>query len=149
VARLATHGDQGRIHLVPVCYAYDGKDIFVGTSLDSKKVKNVRRNSSVAFVVDFYVEDWSSLDSKKVKNVRRNSSVAFVVDFYVEDWSKLKGVMIQGRAEVIERGKEFEEAKKLLYEKYPQYEATAPIEEGESAIIKIKPEKVVSWDYES
>jgi len=121
VARLATHGDQGRIHLVPVCYAYDGKDIFVGTSLDSKKVKNVRRNSSVAFVVDFYVEDWS----------------------------KLKGVMIQGRAEVIERGKEFEEAKKLLYEKYPQYEATAPIEEGESAIIKIKPEKVVSWDYES
>lgn len=121
MARLATHGDQGRIHLVPVCYAYDGKDIFVGTSLDSKKVKNVRRNSSVAFVVDFYVEDWS----------------------------KLKGVMIQGRAEVIERGKEFEEAKKLLYEKYPQYEATAPIEEGESAIIKIKPEKVVSWDYES
>jgi PPOX class probable F420-dependent enzyme len=121
VARLATHGDQGRIHLVPVCYAYDGKDIFIGTSLDSKKVKNVRRNSSVAFVVDFYVEDWS----------------------------KLKGVMIQGRAEVIERGKEFEEAKKLLYEKYPQYEATAPIEEGESAIIKIKPEKVVSWDYES
>jgi len=121
VARLATHGDQGRIHLVPVCYAYDGKDIFIGTSLDSKKVKNVRRNSSVAFVVDFYVEDWS----------------------------KLKGVMIQGRAEVIERGKEFEEAKKLLYEKYHQYEATAPIEEGESAIIKIKPEKVVSWDYES
>jgi PPOX class probable F420-dependent enzyme len=121
VARLATHGDQGRIHLVPVCYAYDGKDIFIGTSLDSKKVKNVRRNSSVAFVVDFYVEDWS----------------------------KLKGVMIQGRAEVIERGKEFEEAKKLLYEKYPQYEATAPIEEGESAIIKIKPERVVSWDYES
>jgi PPOX class probable F420-dependent enzyme len=121
VARLATHGDQGRIHLVPVCYAYDGKDIFIGTSLDSKKVKNVRRNSSVAFVVDFYVEDWS----------------------------KLKGVMIQGRAEVIERGKEFEEAKKLLYEKYPQYEATAPIEEGESAIIKIKLERVVSWDYES
>jgi PPOX class probable F420-dependent enzyme len=121
VARLATHGDQGRIHLVPVCYAYDGKDIFIGTSLDSKKVKNVRRNNSVAFVVDFYVEDWS----------------------------KLKGVMIQGRAEVIEKGKEFEEAKKLLYEKYPQYEATAPIEEGESAIIKIKPERVVSWDYES
>jgi PPOX class probable F420-dependent enzyme len=121
VARLATHADQGRIHLVPVCYAYDGKDIFVGTSLDSKKVRNVRRNSSVAFVVDFYVEDWA----------------------------KLKGVMIQGSAEVIERGKEFEEAKKLLYEKYPQYEATAPIKEGESAIIKIKPEKVVSWDYES
>jgi len=121
VARLATHSEQGRIHLVPVCYAYDGKHIFVGTSLDSKKVRNVRKNSNVAFVVDYYVEDWS----------------------------KLKGVMIQGKAEVIESGKEFEEAKKILYEKYPQYESSAPIEEGESAIVKITPEKVVSWDYES
>ncbi len=121
VARLATHSDQGRIHLVPVCYAYDGRDIFIGTSMDSKKVRNVKRNSSVAFVVDFYVEDWS----------------------------KLKGVMIQGKAEVVEGGRVFEEAKKLLYEKYPQYEASAPIEEGESVIIKITPEKIVSWDYES
>ena len=121
VARLATHSDQGRIHLVPVCYAYDGRDIFIGTSMDSKKVRNVKRNSSVAFVVDFYVEDWS----------------------------KLKGVMIQGKAEVVEGGRVFEEAKKLLYEKYPQYEASAPIEEGQSVIIKITPEKIVSWDYES
>jgi PPOX class probable F420-dependent enzyme len=121
VARLATHSEQGRIHLVPVCYAYDGKHIFIGTDLDSKKVRNVKKNGNVAFVVDHYVEDWS----------------------------KLKGVMIQGRAEVIESGKEFEEAKKLLYEKYPQYEATVPIKEGESAILKITPEKVVSWDYES
>ena len=121
VARLATHSDQGRIHLVPVCYAYDGRDIFIGTSMDSKKVRNVKRNSSVAFVVDFYVEDWS----------------------------KLKGVMIQGKAEVVEGGRVFEGAKKLLYEKYPQYEASAPIEEGQSVIIKITPEKIVAWDYES
>ena len=121
MARLATHSEQGRIHLVPVCYAYDGKYIFIGTSLDSKKVRNVKKNSNIAFVVDYYVEDWN----------------------------KLKGVMIQGKAEVVEGGRVFEEAKKLLYEKYPQYESSAPIEEGESAIIKITPEKVVSWDYES
>jgi len=121
VARLATHTDGGRIHLVPVCYAYSGEDIFIGTSLDSKKVRNLELNSDVTLLVDIYVEDWS----------------------------RLKGVMIQGKGVVIKGGKEFEEARKLLYEKYPQYQKYAAIEEGESAIIKIKPEKAVSWDYES
>lgn len=121
VARLATHSEESRIHLVPVCYTYDGKDIFIGTSLDSKKVKNLKKNSNASLLIDLYVEDWS----------------------------RLKGVMIQGKAVVIEGGKEFEKAKKLLYEKYPQYEANAPIEEHESAIIKLTPEKIVSWDYES
>ncbi len=120
VARLATLQKDGRIHLIPVCYTYNGRNILVGTSLDSKKVKNLRRNSNITLLIDRYGEDWS----------------------------KLKGVMIQGRAEVIEGGGEFEEAKRLLYKKYPQYEEQAPIKEGESAIIKIALEKIVSWDYE-
>lgn len=120
VARLATFSKNGKIHLVPVCYVYDGKNIFIGTSLDSQKVKNLRRNSSASLIIDRYFEDWS----------------------------KLKGVMIQASAEVIERGEEFEKAKKLLYEKYPQYEEQVPIKEGESAIIKLTLNKVVSWDYE-
>jgi len=121
VARLATHTEQNRIHLVPVCYTYNGKDIFIGTSINSKKVKNLQVNSDATLLIDIYQEDWS----------------------------KLKGVMIQGRGEVIKEGKEFEEAKKQLYEKYPQYQKYAAIEEGESAIIKITPEKIISWDYES
>ncbi|MEM4200801.1 MAG: pyridoxamine 5'-phosphate oxidase family protein [Nitrososphaerales archaeon] len=120
VARLATFSKNGKIHLIPVCYAYDGKHIYVGTSLDSQKVKNLKRNSSVSLIVDRYYEDWS----------------------------KLKGVMIQGSAEVIEEGEEFESAKKMLYQKYPQYEEQVPIREGESAIIKITVEKILSWDYE-
>lgn len=120
VARLATLSEEGRIHVVPVCYTYDGKSIFIGTSLNSKKVKNLRRNSNAALIIDRYVEDWS----------------------------KLKGVMIQGRATIVEAGREFEEARRLLYKKYPQYEEQAPIKEGESAVIKVIPEKTFAWDYE-
>ena len=118
VARLGTLSENGRIHLVPVCYAFDGKAIYIGTGADSKKVNNLRRNNNATLLVDVYYEDWSRLQS----------------------------LMIQGRAEIIERGKEFEYAKSLLYRKYRQYRREAPLEEGESVIIKIRPDRIIPYN---
>ena len=118
VARLGTLSEDGSIHLVPICYAFDGKAIYIGTGADSKKVKNLRRNTNATLLVDVYYEDWSRLQS----------------------------LMIQGRAEIIETGKEFEYARNLLYRKYRQYRREAPLEEGESVIIKIRPERVIPYN---
>lgn len=118
VARLVTIS-KGMPHVVPICYAFDGKSFYIGT--DS--------------------------GAKKVRNIKENENVAIAVDEYFEDWSKLAGVSVQGRAEILEKGSEFENAKELLYKKYPQYK-DMPIEEGETAIIKINPVKVKSWGIE-
>lgn len=69
VAHLAT-ADRGAIpHVVPVCFAIRGNQLYVtidekpkgkpGTML--KRLRNIAENPAVAVVVDRYDEDWSRL----------------------------------------------------------------------------------------
>lgn len=116
VGRLGTVSEDGTVHLVPVCYAFDGKAIYIGTGTNSKKVRNLKKNPSTTLLVDVYYENWN----------------------------RLKSLMIQGTAELCEGGEEFMHARRLLYRKYKQYERMAPIEEGESTIIKLIPKKVIA-----
>ena len=69
---------------------------------------------------------------------------AVTVDLYAEDWSNLKGVMVQGTAELIERGPRFRKLRRLLYDKYPQYPEDAGLEEGD-VIVEITPRHVFAW----
>ena len=117
VARLGTLSEDGDIHVVPVCYAYDGKAIYIGTETNSKKVKNLRHSNKATLVVDAYYEDWT----------------------------RLMGIMIQGEAELHEDGDAFRYGRKLLYRKYRQYEKQAPLEPRESTIIKLVPRRVVTF----
>ncbi len=55
--------------------------------------------------------------------------------------------MLIGPTEILESGKDYAAARKLLYGKYPQLEALHPVKEGETAIIKLTPQKVRRWDY--
>jgi len=116
VGRLGTISEDGTVHLVPVCYAFDGKAIYIGTDANSKKVKNLKRNPSATLLVDVYYENWN----------------------------RLKSLMIQGMAEIYEGSEEFAYGRRLLYRKYKQYKKMAPIEEGESVIIKLVPKKVIA-----
>ena len=79
---------------------------------------------------------------KRVRNILENPQVALVIDDYSEDWSELAFVMIRGNAEVIEDGEERLNAEVLLREKYQQY---AEMLEPGCAVIRITPERVVSW----
>ncbi len=79
-------------------------------------------------------------DARRVSNLRANPHVAVTVDCYAEDWSNLKGVMIQGRATLLERGARFTSARRLLYQKYPQ----APLARGD-VIVEVTPRHVFSW----
>lgn len=121
VMRLATITREGFPHLVPLCHVFDGENIY--------------------FATDY--------GTKKVENIKNNPRVAALFDEYKEPWSRLKGIMIQGRAEILESGDEFRKAARLLKRKFKYYEREpyGPIEEGEVLIVKIVPERAVSWGF--
>lgn len=118
VARLATASREGVPHNVPVCPVFDNGRIYFGTEAGVKKVKNIRANPQVALVFDDYVEAWD----------------------------QLRGILIQGTARVVEQ-KKFRRLRKKIYAKYLQYEATAPLEEGESVIVEVTPRHKFSWGF--
>lgn len=114
VARLATVGPDGEPHAVPICpVLHEGKVLF-GTDLDTAKVRNLRHDPRCC--------------------------LAF--DEYTEVWPELKQVVVFGRAEIVDAGPRYEEGRRLLYEKYLQYEQDATLEAGSSAIVEVTIERV-------
>jgi PPOX class probable F420-dependent enzyme len=117
VCRVATAGRRGMPHLVPVCHVLHGGKIYFA----------------------------SGDDGRKVKNLRENPRITVTVDCYSDAWAGLKGVMVQGRARLIERGPRFRKIRALLYKKYPQYPGEAVIAESDSVVIEVAPVRVFSW----
>ena len=122
VGRLATATADGRPHVVPVCYAFDG--VLLYTPIDEKP-----KRVGVG-------------ELRRIRNLRENPRASLVVDDYDEEWSKLAFVIVQGRVEIVERGDERSEALALLREKYPQYRAMAL---EERPLLVIEPESVAAW----
>lgn len=126
VARLATADLAGQPLVVPICYVFDGGNIY---SPVDEKPKSV-----------------APAQLKRVRNIEANQKVALVIDDYSEDWNELAYVLIRGLAEVIEpasKQDERERAIALLREKYPQYRSMAI---DKRAIIKITPAHIKVWE---
>lgn len=116
VARLATVDANGVPHNVAICpLLVDGK-IYVGTGTGNKKTRNIKANPNVA--------------------------LAF--DDYTEAWSHLRGIMVQGRARLVEP-RRFLALRKKLYAKYLQFPSEAPLSPGKATFIEVTPERKVSW----
>ena len=116
VARLSTADSEGILHNVPICPLFADGRFYVGTESSAKKVRNIQANAKVALVFDDYTEAWNLL----------------------------RGVMIQGQARIVGK-QEFRVVRKKFYEKFRQYENVAPLDEEDSAIIEIIPQKKFSW----
>ena len=87
----------------------------------------------------------ASAYDRKIADLRENASISYCVDAYSEDWDNaLAQVIVFGEAYLVESGPEFERDRNLLYEKFPQYERVAPIEEGTTAIIEFRVDRVHS-----
>ena len=71
--------------------------------------------------------------------------MALAFDHYSENWKRLAGVMVVGRAVVLDQGPVFRRVRQALYRKYKQYARMAPIEEGESVIVGVTPIETFSW----
>ena len=95
----------------------------------------------------FYMTSYGK--AQKVLNVRRNPKVALMVEVG-DEYSELRGVMIRGRCEILEG----EAAVRAAFEGRAVAQAKpAPVNPGAAAsapkrvVLKIVPEKVVSWDH--
>ncbi|SRR5439155_19849527 len=120
VAHLATADANGRPHVVPVCFAYLNRRIYI--AIDEKPKRSLRL--------------------KRLRNIEANPQVAIVLDRYDEDWSRLAWVLVQGTAVVLDSGPEHARALAALREKYPQYLEMAL--EGRP-VISVTAERVSSW----
>ena len=117
VCRVATAGGGGLPHVVPVCHVLVGDKLYFG----------------------------SGDDGRKVLNLRENPQLAVTVDIYTDAWSQLRGVMLQGRARLIERGPAFRRIRDRLYEKYRHYSREAALAPSDSTIVELTPTHVFSW----
>ncbi|MFQ5829046.1 MAG: TIGR03668 family PPOX class F420-dependent oxidoreductase [Candidatus Methylomirabilia bacterium] len=124
VGRLGTADAHGQPLVVPVCYAFDGQHCY--SALDAKPKRRPADRL------------------KRVQNIRENPRVCLLVDHYDEDWSHLGYVILQGRAELLTGGPEFDRAVDLLLDKYPQYRVMG-LDRHSGLVIKITPERIVQW----
>lgn len=105
VARLATAGEDGRPHLVPIVFALDGDTILSAVDAKPKRTTSLRR----------------------LANVRANPRVSLLADRYDDDWSELWWARADGRARVldpVESGAA--RARELLAERYEPYRDEPP-----------------------
>jgi len=125
VARLATVDARHRPHVVPVCFAYDGKFFYTAIDQKPKRVTPERLT--------------------RVRNILAVPQVALLIDQYDEDWTQLWYILIRGKAKLLPmRGhKERSWALSKLREKYPQY--AGRVLPDDAPIIWIKPDRTAFW----
>jgi PPOX class probable F420-dependent enzyme len=96
---LATVGLSGKPTAVPICFVHWRGEIF--TAID-KKPKSSRQLA-------------------RVRNLTTTAEVAFIADYYDDDWRKLSYLLIHGKARILKRKTDQARIRRLLCAKYPQY----------------------------
>ena len=122
VAHLATADSGGQPLVIPICFAFDGKEFFSPIDEKPKRLSPQRL--------------------KRVRNIEENSQVSLVIDRYDENWRKLAYVLVSGRARILLTGQKHRRAVNLLRRKYRQYRSMA-IEQR--PMIVIRPLGVKAW----
>jgi PPOX class probable F420-dependent enzyme len=119
VARLATTDADGRPHLVPIVFAYDGETLYSAVDQKPKRSQTLRR----------------------IENARARPDVTILIDHYEEDWRRLWWIRLRGSARVLDAGDERKHALALLSEKYPQYRSEPP----EGPVLAVDVTEVRKW----
>jgi PPOX class probable F420-dependent enzyme len=121
VARLATVGEDGAPHLVPVVFALDGDTVYHAVDHKPKRTTALRR----------------------LADVTAEPRVALLADRYDDgDWSRLWWVRAEGRGRVLEPAdEEARRAVDLLVERYAQYRETRPA----GAVMAVDVDRWAGW----
>ena len=119
VARLATADARGRPHVIPVCFVFHAGCFWV--AIDEKPKRTLRL--------------------KRLRNIAENPRVALLIDRYDDDWNRLAYVLVEGEASLA-AGSLQPSVLSALRERYPQYRE---MRLEERPLIRVQPEKVVSW----
>ena len=119
VARLATADARGRPHVIPVCFVFHDGSFWA--AIDEKPKRTLRL--------------------KRLRNIAENPRVALLIDRYDDDWNRLAYVLVEGEASLTD-GSQQAGVLSALRERYPQYRE---MRLEERPLIRVQPEKVVSW----
>jgi nitroimidazol reductase NimA-like FMN-containing flavoprotein (pyridoxamine 5'-phosphate oxidase superfamily) len=114
VCRISTSHDD-MPHVVPVAYIYD--------------------EDTITFVTDY--------GTRKYRNLQHNKKVSAVVDIYNPSGEN-KGIVIQGKAVIIERGDKYKRLYQIFDSRF-EWVRNNPWGEGEAPFVKVNPFKKVSW----
>ncbi len=77
------------------------------------------------------------LNSRKVRDISRDSHVAFTVDESYENIRDIQGVQMEGTAEILTAADEIEHARKLYITKYPELASMPP--SPDSVFVRVRP----------
>ena len=102
-------------HITPVTYIYEKNFLFFATDYETRKYKNIKVNNKIAVAIDTY--------SSSVEN---------------------KAVILQGIADIIERGREFRDLYRKFSKKF-EWVRKDPWKEGEAPFIKMRVTNKLSW----
>ncbi len=124
----------GTTHVTPVVYIFDGQRIFFNTSKESKKLKILRKNSKVAFLID----------TRDMSNIYENKAVLFTGE-----------AKIYGLSDIPLRFFQMLGARSLFLKKYPEYTKKYATSELPKAwqltpiiariLVEIKPVRIIYW----
>jgi nitroimidazol reductase NimA-like FMN-containing flavoprotein (pyridoxamine 5'-phosphate oxidase superfamily) len=119
VSRLATVTEECEPVVRPVWAIFDGVYVYFASDPDTPKLEHIEANPQVSVVFD---------------------------DYDKNNWSAIKGIRIQGEAELLWNGEEYRYAYDLLKEKYPEYQTeSGGWKEGDVPIVKVTPTSWTKW----
>ncbi len=119
IAHLATTRPDGGPHLVPVTFALDA--------------------GRIVHMIDHKPKSTTRL--QRLVNIAANPRASLLVDHYNDDWARLWWVRVDGTAQVVEAGPDWEAARASLSSKYHHYQDRPP--QGPAVLIAL--EKVTAW----
>lgn len=123
VARLATADEQGRPHVVPICYAFDGTHFYTPLDEKPKRVEGMKL--------------------RRVRNIEARHEAALLIDQYDDDWSQLGYLLLHCKAAlIIPEDERHTKAIALLRTRYVQYQTMAL---EQYPVIMLTPERVTAW----
>jgi PPOX class probable F420-dependent enzyme len=122
VARVATVRPDGRPHVAPVWFLWEGRSIYVWTIAGFVRTKNLRRNPACAVTIDV-----------------------------TEGGLRYKGIILEGNAELIDEPEFARDMAARICTKYlgsdgAQAPSTQRMMNGANVIIRLTPSKVLTWD---
>ncbi len=125
---------KGVTHITPVVYVFDGQRIFFNTSKEAKKLKVMRKNNKVAFLID----------KRDLSNIYENKAVLFT--------GKVK---IYGLLDIPLRLIQMLRTLRLFITKYPEYTRKYSTSELPKAwqltpiiariLVEVKPARIIYW----
>ncbi|OQA11791.1 MAG: Pyridoxamine 5'-phosphate oxidase [Chloroflexi bacterium ADurb.Bin360] len=125
IARMATAGTDGRPHVVPVWYAWDGTALWISSFVSTRKIRQLRENSYLSVSVD-------------VSGAGEKTS----------------GVILEGAVELVTEPRELvAQQSTWIYARYLgeagvlAEEPQSWIHDPENLLIKLTPEEFFVWEY--